>query len=91
MALIAAYNAAKSALKNPDISSFVVFAAWIAGIMSGSVLVILVGLVAYLRPLLLISLLRQNVPAKKTAKTTPAKSRLLSAFSSSPAALGLAS
>ena len=90
MTPIAAYDAAKSALKNPDFSSFVVFAAWMAAIMSGSVLVILAGLVAYLRPLLLASLLSQNIPAKKVVKTTPAKSRLFSAFSFSPAPLGLA-
>ena len=88
---IAVYDFAKAALRNTYVSSFVVFAAWLAAIMSGSVLVILLGLIAYLRPMLIASLLNQGVKLKKAKKTAKRKTGLLAAFSFSPAPLALAS
>jgi len=90
MTSIATYDLFKSLLKNTYFTTFIVFAAWIAAIMSGSVLVILAGLVAYLRPLLLASLLRQNRRAEVAKKTEKVDTSVFPAFSFNAFALGLA-
>jgi hypothetical protein len=48
-------------------ASLLMFALWITALMSGSVLVILLGLVVYLRPLLYVALLSREDMAPKSA------------------------
>lgn len=53
----------KSFLENRPLFAVLMFAAWTAGIMSGSVVVILAGLLIYLRPMLYVSLIKEARPA----------------------------
>ena len=63
---ITASTLVKSVMENRFISSLLMFALWIAALMSGSVLVIFLGLVVYLRPLLYIALLSRKSDAQKS-------------------------
>ncbi|MEO8410406.1 MAG: hypothetical protein ABI478_07525 [Propionivibrio sp.] len=87
MTSIAAYDFVKSTVKSEYFSASVIFAAWLAALMSGSVLVIVAGLVAYLRPLLLVSLFTQDSAAKEPRKI---EADLLSRFSFHNFSLALA-
>ena len=78
MTSIAAYDFVKSTVKSAYFSVSVICSAWLAALMSGSVLVIVAGLVAYLRPLLLVSLLTQDSAAKEPRQI---KAGLFSRFS----------
>ena len=88
MTSIAAYNLLKAAVKSDYFTAFVVFAAWMAALMSGSVLAIAIGLIAFLRPLLLTAIFANKAPVKATRKVTSAKTNRY--FSLRPFALGLA-
>jgi hypothetical protein len=66
---ITASTLLNSVMKNRFISSLLMFALWITALMSGSVLVIFLGLVVYLRPLLYIALLNRKTETQKPAST----------------------
>ena len=88
MSSIAVYNLLKAAVKTDYFSAFVVFAAWMAALMSGSVFAILIGLIAFLRPLLLTAIFANKAPVTATRKVASAKANRK--FSLRPFALGLA-
>lgn len=90
MTSIAAYNLLKAAVKSDYFSAFVVCAAWLAALMSGSVLAILIGLIAYARPLLLGALVSKSSPKNAVKKPATTKAGFFASLSLRPFALGLA-
>lgn len=88
MTSIATYKLLKAAAKSEYSSAFVVFIAWLAALMSGSILAILIGLIAFLRPLLLAALLDTKAPVEAARKVATPKAG--GRFSLRPFALGLA-
>lgn len=70
-----AANWARAILANHYVTSVLLFALWIAAVMSGSVFAILAGLVVYARPLLYVKLLNSalNMTSPKSeVKSAPA-------------------
>lgn len=57
----------KSVVTNHYVSSLLIFGLWIVGLLSASVPVMLLGLVAYLRPLLYVRLLTKDSQDVKPA------------------------
>lgn len=58
----------KAIVTNHYVSSLLIFGLWIVGLLTASVPVMLLGLVAYLRPLLYVRLLAADSRDVKTAK-----------------------
>jgi hypothetical protein len=59
-----------NAIKSPIVSSLLALAVWVAGVMSGSIaLMIASGILAYGRPLLYSTLLNSDAKTEKSAKT----------------------
>ena len=71
----------KSVVTNHYVSSLLIFAVWLGGLLSGSVPVILLGLAVYLRPLLYVRLLRSVSVPTVGKKATSAGSVPSLAFS----------
>lgn len=62
----------KSVVTNHYVSSLLIFGLWIVGLLSASVPVMLLGLVAYLRPLLYVRLLTKDSQDVATAEAEKA-------------------